>query len=70
VRAAEDILSLTRSLKEAWMFGQLDTIGEGEAAGRMAESARAVVEGLGKLMGESGSRKENADEKDQSISLG
>ncbi|EGC41749.1 conserved hypothetical protein [Histoplasma capsulatum var. duboisii H88] len=30
IRAAEDILSLTRSMKEAWLFGKLDTLGENE----------------------------------------
>lgn len=30
VRAAEDILSLTRTMKETWLFGKLDTLGEDE----------------------------------------
>jgi hypothetical protein len=30
IRAAEDILGLTRTMKEAWLFGKLDTIGENE----------------------------------------
>ncbi|KAF3480479.1 dihydrofolate reductase [Arthroderma uncinatum] len=30
IRAAEDILSLTRTLKETWLFGKLDTLGEDE----------------------------------------
>ncbi|PGH29843.1 hypothetical protein GX50_07391 [[Emmonsia] crescens] len=30
IRAAEDILSLTRSMKETWLFGKLDTLGEDE----------------------------------------
>lgn len=30
VRAAEDILSLTRTMKEMWLFGKLETIGENE----------------------------------------
>lgn len=30
VRAAEDILALTRTLKEMWLFGKLDTLGEDE----------------------------------------
>jgi hypothetical protein len=29
-RAAEDILSLTRSMKEAWLFEKLSTVGEDE----------------------------------------
>ncbi|KAJ6110116.1 hypothetical protein N7486_002351 [Penicillium sp. IBT 16267x] len=28
IRAAEDILTLTRTMKEMWLFGKLDTIGE------------------------------------------
>jgi hypothetical protein len=30
IRAAEDILSLTRTMKESWLFGKLDTLGEDE----------------------------------------
>ncbi|OJJ31047.1 hypothetical protein ASPWEDRAFT_44994 [Aspergillus wentii DTO 134E9] len=30
LRAAEDILSLTRTMKETWLFGKLDTLGEDE----------------------------------------
>ncbi|KAL1991237.1 hypothetical protein VTN49DRAFT_5741 [Thermomyces lanuginosus] len=30
IRAAEDILSLTRSMKEAWLFEKLDTLGEND----------------------------------------
>ncbi|KAF7594560.1 hypothetical protein BBP40_009008 [Aspergillus hancockii] len=30
VRAAEDILSLTRTMKETWLFGKLNTLGEDE----------------------------------------
>ncbi|KAJ5986410.1 hypothetical protein N7451_010775 [Penicillium sp. IBT 35674x] len=30
IRSAEDILALTRAMKEMWLFGQLDTIGEDE----------------------------------------
>ncbi|KAJ5132014.1 hypothetical protein N7448_006172 [Penicillium atrosanguineum] len=28
IRAAEDILALTRTMKETWLFGKLDTLGE------------------------------------------
>ncbi|KAJ5751995.1 hypothetical protein N7520_008912 [Penicillium odoratum] len=28
IRAAEDILSLTRTMKEMWLFGKLDEVGE------------------------------------------
>ncbi|KAL2221595.1 surfeit locus protein 5 subunit 22 of mediator complex-domain-containing protein [Thermoascus aurantiacus ATCC 26904] len=30
IRAAEDILSLTRTMKETWLFGKLNTLGEDE----------------------------------------
>ena len=30
IRAAEDILALTRTMKELWLFGKLDTLGEDE----------------------------------------
>ncbi|KAL8775307.1 MAG: hypothetical protein Q9209_000314 [Squamulea sp. 1 TL-2023] len=51
VRAAEDILSLTRMMKEMWLFGKLETLGTNEAEERAEESARGVEEGLRKLMG-------------------
>ena len=28
IRAAEDILALTRTMKETWLFGKLETLGE------------------------------------------
>jgi hypothetical protein len=46
VRAAEDILSLTRSMKEAWLFGTLDTLGESsqdaERNQKLEENVKAV----------------------------
>ncbi|RMJ22782.1 hypothetical protein PHISP_06339 [Aspergillus sp. HF37] len=30
IRAAEDLLSLSRTMKETWLFGKLDTLGEDE----------------------------------------
>jgi len=50
VRAAEDILSLTRGLKEAWLFGRLDTLGEGSVVLRTDEDARVVAGGLERLV--------------------
>ncbi|KAA6413870.1 MAG: mediator of RNA polymerase II transcription subunit 22 [Lasallia pustulata] len=50
VRAAEDMLALTRSLKEAWLFGKLDTVGESKAEARTEECAKGVVKGLERLM--------------------
>ena len=46
VRAAEDILSLTRVLKEAWLFGKLNTVGASEAEARADGAAAGVVVGL------------------------
>lgn len=50
IRAAEDILSLTRSLKEAWLFGQLNTLGESQVATKTDGDAKAVAEGLETLL--------------------
>ncbi|KAL9002737.1 MAG: hypothetical protein Q9188_004356 [Gyalolechia gomerana] len=50
IRAAEDILSLTRVMKEMWLFGKLQTVGTNEAEERAEESAKGVEEGLRKLM--------------------
>ncbi|KAL9582672.1 MAG: hypothetical protein Q9212_003156 [Teloschistes hypoglaucus] len=50
IRAAEDILSLTRVLKQMWLFGKLDTVGMNEAEARAEKSAKGVQEGLQKLM--------------------
>ncbi|KAN0095309.1 Mediator complex, subunit Med22 [Hyaloscypha variabilis] len=44
VRAAEDLLQLTRELKEMWLFGPLRGIGEGESEGKMDEDAKKVGE--------------------------
>ncbi|KAL8722018.1 MAG: hypothetical protein Q9225_001394 [Loekoesia sp. 1 TL-2023] len=54
IRAAEDILSLTRIMKEMWLFGKLQTVGMNEAVERAEESAKGVEEGLRKLMGGGG----------------
>ncbi|KAL8938364.1 MAG: hypothetical protein Q9211_003239 [Gyalolechia sp. 1 TL-2023] len=54
IRAAEDILSLTRVMKEMWLFGTLQTVGTNEAEKRAEESARGVEEGLRKWMGDAG----------------
>lgn len=50
IRAAEDILSLTRVMKEMWLFGKLQTVGTNEAEERAEESAKGVEEGLRNLM--------------------
>ncbi|KAL8925226.1 MAG: hypothetical protein Q9172_002331 [Xanthocarpia lactea] len=51
IRAAEDILSLTRAMKEMWLFGKLQTVGTNEVEERAEENATGVEEGLRKLMG-------------------
>ncbi|KAL8682282.1 MAG: hypothetical protein Q9186_001651 [Xanthomendoza sp. 1 TL-2023] len=51
IRAAEDILSLTRVMKEMWLFGKLQTVGTDEAEERAEESAKGVEAGLRRLMG-------------------
>lgn len=50
MRAAEDILSLTRGLKEAWLFGKLDTLGESAVTVKTDEEARKVAGGLERLV--------------------
>ncbi|KAL8901103.1 MAG: hypothetical protein Q9207_005355, partial [Kuettlingeria erythrocarpa] len=45
VRAAEDILSLTRVLKEMWLFGKVQAVGTNEAEQRAEVSAKGVEEG-------------------------
>ena len=48
-KAAEDILSLTRVLKEAWLFGKLQTVGTSEAEKRTEETSAKVFEALERL---------------------
>ena len=48
IKAAEDILSLTRTLKETWLFGKLQTIGTSEAETRAQTAAAKVADGLKK----------------------
>ena len=43
ITAAEDLTTLTRAMKEAWIFGRLDTLGAVEAEKRAAEEARKVA---------------------------
>ncbi|GLI78805.1 hypothetical protein PoHVEF18_007126 [Penicillium ochrochloron] len=72
VRAAEDILSLTRSMKEAWLFGTLDTLGESsqdvERNEKLGEDVKAVEKAveagaLQKLCPEDENTKDNELEK-------
>lgn len=53
VKAAEEIMTLTRSMKEIWLFGALNTIKSDDEKAQMeekerklAEDARAVREGM------------------------
>ncbi|KAL7271482.1 hypothetical protein RUND412_005766 [Rhizina undulata] len=48
VRAAEDLLALTRSLKEAWLFGQLGSEIGAEKV-ETEEDARAVANALRRM---------------------
>ena len=48
MRASENLLSLTQTLKEAWLFGKLHTVGISEAEDRAEEAARKVMELLGR----------------------
>ena len=50
VRSAEDILSLTRSLKEAWLFGQLNAVDGAQGTPKTDEDAGAVGEALQRLL--------------------
>lgn len=43
IRTAEDILSLTRELKEMWLFGALRKLGEGEEEGSMDDDSEQVM---------------------------
>ncbi|GFF28929.1 mediator of RNA polymerase II transcription subunit 22 [Aspergillus udagawae] len=54
VRAAEDILSLTRAMKEAWLFGKLDTLGEDEAEVKRREQLESDAEAIQKAVAEGG----------------
>ncbi|RDL30173.1 uncharacterized protein BP5553_10451 [Venustampulla echinocandica] len=44
VRAAEDLLQLSRELKEMWLFGPLRGIGEGEGGETIDEDSKKVGE--------------------------
>ena len=44
VKAAEEIMMLTRSLKEMWLFGELHTIKSDEERKRMEREERELAE--------------------------
>ncbi|EYE91675.1 RNA polymerase II mediator complex head subunit MED22 [Aspergillus ruber CBS 135680] len=54
VRAAEDILSLTRAMKETWLFGKLDTLGEDERDVKRREELEGDAEAVQKVIEEGG----------------
>ncbi|EAW06388.1 RNA polymerase II mediator complex head subunit MED22 [Aspergillus clavatus NRRL 1] len=54
VRAAEDILALTRSMKETWLFGKLDTLGEDESDTKRREELECDAVAIRKAIGNGG----------------
>ncbi|KFY63015.1 hypothetical protein V496_04287 [Pseudogymnoascus sp. VKM F-4515 (FW-2607)] len=44
IRAAQDLLSLTREMKELWLFGPLRGLGEGEEGDSIDDNSKRVVE--------------------------
>lgn len=62
VKAAEDILSLTRVLKETWLFGKLQTVGTSEAEKRKKAAALKVAEGLARIQDQQPVKTETAAE--------
>ncbi|KAL4764908.1 RNA polymerase II mediator complex head subunit MED22 [Aspergillus foveolatus] len=54
IRAAEDILSLTRTMKEAWLFGKLDTLGEDESETKRREKLEQDAAVVQKIIEEAG----------------
>jgi len=57
IHAAEDLLRLTRELKEMWLFGPLRGLGEGEEDGKMGEDVRKVGEMVETLLNEHSGRR-------------
>ena len=50
MKAAEDLLRLSREMKELWLFGPLRGIGEGEGEGSMDVDAVKVGEMVERLL--------------------
>ncbi|KAJ5365364.1 Mediator complex subunit Med22 [Penicillium concentricum] len=46
IRAAEDLLALSRLMKELWLFGKLDTLGEDERDVQRREKLEGDVEAI------------------------
>lgn len=56
VRATEDLLQLTRELKELWLFGPLRGIKEGEGEGQMDVDSQKVGELVEAVLKKAGER--------------
>ncbi|KAJ5815655.1 hypothetical protein N7474_007432 [Penicillium riverlandense] len=54
IRAAEDILALTRTMKETWLFGKLNTLGEDERDVQRREKLEKDVLAVRKAVEEGG----------------
>ncbi|KAJ5787997.1 hypothetical protein N7457_002987 [Penicillium paradoxum] len=52
IRAAEDLLAMTRLMKELWLFGKLDTIGEDERDVQRREKLEEDVQVVQKAIDE------------------
>lgn len=60
VRAAEEVLVLTRELKDLWLFGGLNTQTNGkEDDGKTEEDAKVVYDFLQKMVNGTGGKKVN-----------
>lgn len=50
ISKAEEMLSLTRGMKELWLRGHLDTLGKGTKEDKMGEDVKAVAALLEKMV--------------------
>ncbi|KAI9742650.1 MAG: hypothetical protein M1818_003791 [Claussenomyces sp. TS43310] len=50
IKAAEDLLKLSRELKELWLFGPLRDLGEGDSNPQMEEDAEKVEKMILRLL--------------------
>lgn len=50
VRAVEDLLTLTRLLKETWLFGKLDTLAKDQGPGKEESIMGEDVQTVGRLL--------------------
>ncbi len=50
IRAAEDLLKLTRELKEMWLFGKIRDVGGDQDESKIDEDAKKVGEMVDALM--------------------